>query len=148
MNRAVERCRINRKPSTVRPWARGFCPHGRPGPLGFGLCGRLPRHGVGGFVFNSPSSSQSQSRSGGCGSGASFRLGGWVTDIDNHYQTAPRRGVWWARARARSTPRAPRPPYCRCPGGLDKRRICASSHEATIERERPCLRVATCEPNG
>ena len=43
-------------PSTVRPWARGFCPHGRPGPLGFGLCGRLPRHGVGGFMFNSPSS--------------------------------------------------------------------------------------------
>ena len=28
-------------PSTVRPWARGFCPHGRPGPLGFGLCGRF-----------------------------------------------------------------------------------------------------------
>ena len=44
-------------PSTVRPWARGFCPHGRPGPLGFGLCGRLPRHGVGGFMFNSSSSS-------------------------------------------------------------------------------------------
>ena len=43
-------------PSTVRPWARGFCPHGRPGPLGFGLCGRLPRHGVGGFMFNSSSS--------------------------------------------------------------------------------------------
>ena len=44
-------------PSTVRrPWARGFCPHGRPWPLGFGLCGRLPRHGVGGFMFNSPSS--------------------------------------------------------------------------------------------
>ena len=42
-------------PSTVRPWARGFCPHGRPGPLGFGLCGRLPRHGVGGFMFNSSS---------------------------------------------------------------------------------------------
>ena len=49
--------------STVRPWARGFCPHvqpprcphGRPGRLGFGLCGRLPRHGAGGFVFNSPS---------------------------------------------------------------------------------------------
>ena len=44
-------------PSTVRPWARGFCPHGRPGPLGFGLCGRLPRHGVGGFMFNSSSPS-------------------------------------------------------------------------------------------
>ena len=45
-----------RTPSTVRPWARGFCPHGRPGPLGLGLCGRLTRHGVGGFMFNSPSS--------------------------------------------------------------------------------------------
>ena len=44
------------KPSTVRPWARGFCPQGRPGPLGFGLFGRLPRHGVGGFMFNSSSS--------------------------------------------------------------------------------------------
>ena len=30
---------------------------GRPGPLGFGLCGRLPRNGVGGFMFNSSSSS-------------------------------------------------------------------------------------------
>ena len=47
-------------PSTVRPWARGFCPHGRPGPLGFGLCGRLPRHGVGGFMFNSSSSYDSR----------------------------------------------------------------------------------------
>ena len=48
--------RSPKTPSTVRPWARGFCPHGRPGPLGFGLCGRLPRHGVGGFMFNSSSS--------------------------------------------------------------------------------------------
>ena len=49
-------CSFSETPSTVRPWARGFCPHGRPGPLGFGLCGRLPRHGVGGFMFNSSSS--------------------------------------------------------------------------------------------
>ena len=47
-----------RTPSTVHPLARGFCPHGRPGPLGFGLCGRLPRHGVGGFVFNSSPSAR------------------------------------------------------------------------------------------
>lgn len=31
--------------------------HGRPGPSGFGLCGRLPKYGVGGFMFNSSSSS-------------------------------------------------------------------------------------------
>ena len=50
--------------AVVRPWARGFCPHGRPGPLGFGLCGRLPRHGVGGFMFNSSSSSSRRSPAG------------------------------------------------------------------------------------
>ena len=53
------RCVSQQTPSAVRSWARGFCPHGRPGPLAFGLCGRLPRHGVGGFMFNSSSSSSS-----------------------------------------------------------------------------------------
>ena len=31
-----------------------------PRELGFGLCGRLPRHGVGGFMFNSSSSRERQ----------------------------------------------------------------------------------------
>ena len=44
-----------RRPGHGRGFDRGR-PHGRPGPLGFGLCGRLPRHGVGGFMFNASSS--------------------------------------------------------------------------------------------
>ena len=41
-------------------------PHGRPGPLGLGLCGRLPRHGVGDFMFNSSSSWNSSLVAVGC----------------------------------------------------------------------------------
>ena len=43
-------------PGTFEWWAKGFCSQGRPGPLGFCFCGRLPRHGVVGFMFNSSSS--------------------------------------------------------------------------------------------
>ena len=42
-------------------------PNGRPGPFGFGLCGRLPRRGVGGFVFGSSSSLCAWAQSGNFG---------------------------------------------------------------------------------